>query len=106
MAPRSKKKPLWIVEKERQKSAGSAETVWLFGLHAVRDALENPLRERIRLMVTKNASDKLSSSIITSGIDAEIIDPRKTRPLLCDWVHLAYRLLPSQLGPKARSARP
>ena len=80
MAPRSKKKPLWIVEKERQKSAGSAETVWLFGLHAVRDALENPLRERIRLMVTKNASDKLSSSIITSGIDAEIIDPRKFNP--------------------------
>ena len=39
MAPKSKKKPLWIVEKERQKSAGSAETVWLFGLHAVRDAL-------------------------------------------------------------------
>ena len=80
MAPRSKKKPLWIVEKERQKSAGSADTVWLFGLHAVRDALENPLRERIRLMVTKNASDKLSSSIITSGIDAEIIDPRKFNP--------------------------
>ena len=42
MAPRFKKKPLWIVEKERQRSAGDAVTVWLFGLHAVRDALENP----------------------------------------------------------------
>ena len=80
MAPRSKKKPLWIVEKERQRSAGNAETVWLFGLHAVRDALENPMRERIRLMVTKNASDKLSDSILKSGINAEVIDPRKFNP--------------------------
>ena len=91
MAPRSKKKPLWIVEKERQKSAGSAETVWLFGLHAVRDALENPLRERIRLMVTKNASDKLSSSIITSGIDAEIIDPRKFNPPIDEFERASSR---------------
>jgi acetyl-CoA carboxylase carboxyltransferase component len=39
------------------------------------------------------------------GIE-EIIDPRDTRPLLCDWVNLAYKLLPSQLGPKSRTARP
>ncbi len=39
------------------------------------------------------------------GIE-EIIDPRDTRPLLCEWVHTAYELLPSQLGPKARTARP
>jgi acetyl-CoA carboxylase carboxyltransferase component len=35
------------------------------------------------------------------GIE-EIIDPRETRPLLCEWVETAYRLLPSELGPKRR----
>ena len=39
------------------------------------------------------------------GIE-EVIDPRDTRPLLCDWVQLAYELLPTQLGPKARTPRP
>ncbi len=38
------------------------------------------------------------------GIE-EVIDPRDTRPLLCKWVKLAYELLPSQLGPKARTSR-
>lgn len=39
------------------------------------------------------------------GIE-EVIDPRDTRPLLCEWVKLAYELLPTQLGPKARTSRP
>jgi len=36
----------------------------------------------------------------------EIIDPRDTRPLLCEWVEGAYRMLPAELGPKARTCRP
>jgi acetyl-CoA carboxylase carboxyltransferase component len=36
----------------------------------------------------------------------EIIDPRDTRPLLTDWVSLAYELEATRLGPKARGARP
>jgi acetyl-CoA carboxylase carboxyltransferase component len=36
----------------------------------------------------------------------EIIDPRDTRPLLCEWVEGAYAMLPSELGPKARAVRP
>jgi len=36
----------------------------------------------------------------------EIIDPRDTRPLLCEWVEGAYGMLPSELGPKKRSVRP
>ena len=39
------------------------------------------------------------------GIE-EIIDPRDTRRLLCEWIEAAYALLPSQLGPKLRAARP
>ena len=39
------------------------------------------------------------------GIE-EIIDPRETRPLLCDWVEDAYSLLPQQLGPSTHSMRP
>lgn len=39
------------------------------------------------------------------GIE-EIIDPRDTRPLLCEWVQAAYGLLPAELGPKARTCRP
>ncbi|HEV8145979.1 MAG TPA: carboxyl transferase domain-containing protein [Bryobacteraceae bacterium] len=38
------------------------------------------------------------------GIE-EIIDPRDTRPLLCEWVETAYGLLPSELGPKRRKTR-
>lgn len=36
----------------------------------------------------------------------EMIDPRDTRPLLCDWVQMAYELLPSQLGVRTRGCRP
>lgn len=39
------------------------------------------------------------------GIE-EIIDPRDTRALLCDWVELAYRNEATRLGPKARGMRP
>ncbi|HYP26699.1 MAG TPA: carboxyl transferase domain-containing protein [Blastocatellia bacterium] len=39
------------------------------------------------------------------GIE-EIIDPRDTRPLLCEWVATAYERLPSELGPKRRGYRP
>ncbi|WP_298359364.1 23S rRNA (guanosine(2251)-2'-O)-methyltransferase RlmB [uncultured Litoreibacter sp.] len=71
------KKPAWVVQKERDKRASAAETVWLFGIHAVRDALENPMRERLRLVVTKNAFDRLADVIAASGMEPEISDPRK-----------------------------
>ena len=62
-----------------QKARSCAETVWLFGLHAVRDALLNPSREKLRLMVTKNAHDKLADAIETAGIAPEMVDPRKVQ---------------------------
>jgi acetyl-CoA carboxylase carboxyltransferase component len=36
----------------------------------------------------------------------EIIDPRDTRPLLTDWISLAYENEATRLGPKARGMRP
>ncbi|MDP4031413.1 MAG: 23S rRNA (guanosine(2251)-2'-O)-methyltransferase RlmB [Pseudorhodobacter sp.] len=70
-------KPTWVVDKERAKRAAAQETVWLFGLHAVRDALLNPAREKLRLVLTKNAADKLAEAIAAGGIAPEIVDPRK-----------------------------
>jgi len=73
----AQKKPTWVIEKERARKASAAETVWLFGLHAVRDALCNPAREKLRLVVTKNAADRLADAIADSGIAPEMADPRK-----------------------------
>lgn len=36
----------------------------------------------------------------------DIIDPRESRPLLCDWIRDAYRLLPDKLGRPAFGTRP
>ena len=71
------KKPTWVIEKEQAKRASAAETVWLFGLHAVRDALVNPKRVKLRLVVTKNAADKLSDAIALAALTPEICDPRR-----------------------------
>ena len=71
------KKPNWVIEIEQSKKAAKQETVWLFGLHAVRDALLNDRRTRLRLIVTKNAADKLASAIEASGMQPEISDPRR-----------------------------
>jgi 23S rRNA (guanosine2251-2'-O)-methyltransferase len=76
------KKPKWVVQKEQDKKAEAAQTVWLFGLHAVRDALMNPRREKLQLMVTPNAQAKLEDAIAEAGITPEVVDPRKFRPPL------------------------
>ncbi len=39
------------------------------------------------------------------GIE-EIIDPRETRPLLCDWIRDAYAILPAQPGRPSFGTRP
>lgn len=82
------KKPRWVVEKEQARKAASAETVWLFGLHAVRDALLNPAREKLRLIVTRNAADKLAEAIAVAGMTPEMSDPRRfSAPLDPQSVH-------------------
>jgi 23S rRNA (guanosine2251-2'-O)-methyltransferase len=75
--PPIRRKPAAIVAKERARKAAARETVWLFGLHAVAAALRNPARARLRLVVTKNAADRLADAIAESGMAPEIADPRR-----------------------------
>ncbi|WP_294622743.1 23S rRNA (guanosine(2251)-2'-O)-methyltransferase RlmB [uncultured Roseovarius sp.] len=101
------KKPKWVIEKEQAKRENTRETVWLFGLHAVRDALMNPAREKLRLIVTKNAADKLSEAIAQAGIAPEMADPRKfTAPLDPQSVHqgAALEVKPLDWGPLSELA--
>ncbi len=113
---RAMKKPAWVIEKERARRAAAAQTVWLFGLHAVRDALLNPMRQRLRLVLTKNAADRLAEAISASGMTPEIADPRRfdvpidpgsvhqgaaleVRPL--DWGRLGDACAPGRAGTPA-----
>ena len=70
-------KPSWVVDKERGKRDDARETLWLFGLHAVRDALVNPAREKLQLVLTKNAYDKLADAVAISGMTADLVEPRQ-----------------------------
>ena len=69
------------------------------------EAAEDPeaLRAEIERRLSAVTSPFLTAEMF--GIE-EIIDPRDTRPLLCEWIETAYRLLPSELGPKKRGMRP
>ena len=74
---KSSKKPGWAVDKDRTRKAGSEDSLWLFGLHAVRDALVNPARDKQRLILTKNAADRLADAVTSSGVTPEIVDARR-----------------------------
>ena len=60
----------------------------LASIRARLDAVRSPLRTAERF-----------------GIE-EIIDPRETRPLLCDWIHDAYAALPASPGKPSFGTRP
>ncbi|MGB0506661.1 MAG: 23S rRNA (guanosine(2251)-2'-O)-methyltransferase RlmB [Pikeienuella sp.] len=72
-------KPKWAIERDKARRKGP-EPVWLFGLHAVRDALMNPARSHERLMVTPNAEQKLAEAIAAAGVTPEVHQPRKFNP--------------------------
>jgi acetyl-CoA carboxylase carboxyltransferase component len=69
------------------------------------EAAEDPERRRAEL---EAHFERFRSPLRTAeafGVE-EIVDPRDTRRLLVEWVALAYRIVPTQLGRTRRGARP
>ena len=74
------KKSEWVIQKEKQKKKRSDDTFWIYGLHAVKDALANTNRTKKKLMLTPNAYNKLSKYLNLNLFNPEVIEPRNFFP--------------------------
>jgi acetyl-CoA carboxylase carboxyltransferase component len=75
---------------------------------AYRAELERAEDPAATLAAVRARLDAVRSPLRTAerfGIE-DIIDPRQTRPLLCDWVHDAYAALPASPGRPSFGTRP
>jgi acetyl-CoA carboxylase carboxyltransferase component len=83
--------------------AGGLEAAYRRQLEAAEDpeALRAEIERRLRAVTSPFRSAERFNI-------EEIIDPRDTRPLLCDWAERAHELVRQELaaGPKARGLRP
>ncbi|TVQ52058.1 MAG: 23S rRNA (guanosine(2251)-2'-O)-methyltransferase RlmB [Rhodobacteraceae bacterium] len=116
---RTRSKPPRAVGRPGARAGGPPEApsrVWLFGLHAVRDALLNPRRVRRRLILTRNAADRLGEAVAQGGLEPEIADARRfPAPLDPGSVHqgaaleadpLDWGALETLCAPRAGAAAP
>jgi 23S rRNA (guanosine2251-2'-O)-methyltransferase len=83
-------------------AAAPGEPIWLFGLHTVTAALRNPRRIRHRLLVTRNALQRLPADALAAGPAPEETDVKSLSRLLGpDAVHQGVALLADPLAPRA-----
>ena len=91
-------KPERIVKRKKKPLKSSDNKIWLYGIHAVRDALKNDKRIKHSLMITPNAYKKIEPEILKSSVTIEIIDPRKFfLPVKQDAVHQGVALQVNKL---------
>jgi acetyl-CoA carboxylase carboxyltransferase component len=70
------------------------------------EASDNPEALRARLEAQLGAIRSSPFRTAEIGGVEDIVDPRETRPLLCEWVDMVYEELPQDLGKKTRGMRP
>lgn len=86
--PRRNDRPGWGQRPQRRERAEGAGAHLLYGFHSVREALANPHRRFIRLLVTENALGRLTEGGISLPIEPEIVRPDVIGRLLTpDAVH-------------------
>ena len=93
----------WLVLNFLYSYRGSPDT-----FRAYRRDIEAAADPQARRRELEDMLEEFRSPLRTAeafGIE-EIIDPRETRSILCNWISLAYEILPTQLGPKSRTPRP
>lgn len=75
--PQPARRPRHAAPPHPRRDDAEPDRVWLFGIHAVRDALLNPDRVRRRLILTTNAADRLADAVQASGMTPEVVDARR-----------------------------
>ncbi len=80
--------------------------VRLYGLHTVRAALDNPRREIVRMLVTRNALERLEIADVGAlRCKAEIVEPREIDRITgSDAVHQGVLIEAKPLKPKSLEA--
>jgi 23S rRNA (guanosine2251-2'-O)-methyltransferase len=77
----------------------------LYGLHTVRAALDNPRRDIRRMLVTRNALERLEIAEAALPFPVEIVEPRDIDKITgSDAVHQGVLIETAPLKPKALSA--
>jgi acetyl-CoA carboxylase carboxyltransferase component len=71
----------------------------------VLEEADDPEAKRLEILESLESMRSPLRTAEAFGIE-EIIDPRDTRPLLCEWVSEAYRIVPTLIGPRTRGLRP
>ncbi|MGH2760650.1 MAG: acyl-CoA carboxylase subunit beta, partial [Actinomycetota bacterium] len=71
----------------------------------VLDEAEDREAKRQEILAELESMRSVFRTAETFGVE-EIIDPRDTRRLLCEWVHEAYRIVPTLVGPRTHAIRP
>ena len=66
-------------QSSRKKSNGDP-TFWMFGIHAIKNALMNEKRRKLRLLVSQNAFNKLKEEIEYSRVKCDIINTKNFKP--------------------------